>query len=116
LEEKQIDLSDTVAIERIGPFSDFYQITIDGYLVPYIELRKYPDGRGWDLTLNHCHGVDMTDEEVNKFIWWIANAMAVAAGYTSFGEHSKPANPFSTRCFGISIDTINELNSNKKEN
>lgn len=34
-----------------------------------------------------------TESEINRWSWFLANAMAVSAGYTSHGENSRRRNP-----------------------
>ncbi|HET8627408.1 MAG TPA: hypothetical protein VFL91_08310 [Thermomicrobiales bacterium] len=81
----------------IGPFVEEWRLTVDGYRVPY--LTAYPGGAPdtWHLVLDGRFGVDVTDEEPRRWLWFVANAMAVAAGYSSFGEHCRPINPFTLR-------------------
>ena len=88
----------------VGPFGEYYRVRVGNFEVPYIEAHKTKDG--WSLTLDHRFGVDMSDDELQRFMWWIANAMAIAAGYTSFGENSKPSNPFKTQLVGLNIDPL----------
>lgn len=68
-------------------------IIIDGYEVPNITV--YDHGETWGLTLDRRFGApSIPKDDALPILWFIANAMAVAAGYTSFGEHSRKLNPY----------------------
>lgn len=83
-------------------------LSVDGYKVPHITVIKHtaPENDGLlSLSLpNGGGGMDATEDEVKKWAWWIAQAMAVAAGYTTFGKGSIPANPFCRRL--IKLDEL----------
>mgnify|MGYP005822958257 CR=1 FL=1 len=74
--------------------NEFHEIVIDDHLVPY--LKAYRTGVDeWSLSLDNRFVVsNCSKEELKKWVWFIANAMAIAAGYTSFGKNSKPYNRF----------------------
>ena len=80
----------------------YFVLAIDGYMIPFIKARQNED-KSWTLLLDDRFAVDITDEnELNKWIWWIADAMAISAGWTAFGKDGKRSNPFQTRIFGLS--------------
>jgi hypothetical protein len=98
-----------MATEYVGPFKkEYYAITVDGYEVPYVEGRKDSKGQ-WSLLLDGRFSIDVTEDELNRWMWILANGMAVAAGYTHHGEGSKQHNPFTRQIVGISIDAFDEL-------
>lgn len=82
----------------IGPFAERC-ITFDGYVVPRL------DGQVIDGVLHLCldkrFALDVPQEHANQVIWAIANALAIGAGYSCFGENSERLNPFKTRLYGI---------------
>lgn len=39
-------------------------------------------------------GIVVKEKQFDEFIWFLLNSMAVAAGYSSFGHHSTPVNPY----------------------
>jgi hypothetical protein len=81
--------------EITGPWiRNEYDLEVDGRRVPYLDAQKHPDKDLVMLQLDRRLAIEGTEEEVCKWVHFIANAMAVAAGYTSFGEHSKPHNRF----------------------
>lgn len=82
----------------IGPFLTEFKLAVDGYLVPYITACKTDGGENdgqLHLTVDGRFGVTCADEaEAQKWVWFIANAMAVTAGYSCHGEYCQPSNPF----------------------
>jgi hypothetical protein len=77
--------------------SKYYDIVHYGYVIPHI-VACHPaneeDPDQWHLILNGWFGKTFSTEEIRKFIFFLANAMATSAGFTRFGEYSRPANPF----------------------
>lgn len=86
-------------IEAIGPFES-YRIVVDGYKVPRLTGRLI-DGM-WSFTFDNRFCLDVPELYGHGVAWMIANAMAVGAGFTCFGENSAPANEFKGRlhCIG----------------
>lgn len=93
-----------IEVDTIGPFNngDYYRLVINGYKVPYLvaRLRKGTEDL-WDIILDDRFAYEMTDRELKNALPLIADAMAIAAGYSSFGEHCLPANPFKIKMIGI---------------
>lgn len=87
-------------VECIGPFIGACRITYNGYRVPYVTAQLLPDDR-WDLTVDGRFSHDFSGDELGRIIPLFACGMAVAAGYTWFGEGSQPANPW--RCVETEI-------------
>lgn len=81
-------------LEAHGPF-EVNRLTIDGYEIPHL-TGKLVNGR-WYFTLDNRFGVDVPERDGCGVAWIIATALAVGAGYSCFGENSRPANPFKTR-------------------
>lgn len=81
-------------VSFIGPFVEEWRVTIDGYRVPKVTAIVRQDGDIM-LCLDGRFGIDGTPEECAKWLWWVAHAMAIGAGYSCFGEGSvKEPNPF----------------------
>jgi len=98
------------ATEMVGPFQEeYYHAVVDGFEVPYIKLRK--NESDWDLVVDGRYSVTASGDEMDRWIWIIANAMAIAAGYTSHGEQSIPTNPFHRRLIGLSQQEFDEVKS-----
>lgn len=94
--------------ETVGPFNDgdFYRLTYDGYVLPHVHahLRKGTE-HIWDIALDGRLWFELTDTELHHVIPLLANAMAIAAGYSSFGENCRMLNPFQVRMTGITFVT-----------
>jgi hypothetical protein len=94
--------------EIIGPFDDSYHIvTIDGYQVPYLKLHKH--GAVWTVVLDDRFLIDGTEEEVAKWVRFMADAMAVSAGLSCFGANCQPINKFKVKVFGLSLDELQAM-------
>jgi len=73
-----------------GPYLPEYKVTIADYEVPHITARPCEDGR-IDVIVDHRFGMEpVSRDEFNRWMPLLANAMAVAAGYTSHGENCNP--------------------------
>ncbi len=82
-------------VEALGPGQSDYKLVIEGYEVPYLRAHELKEGdEQWALVLDERALIFCTDMEMRKWVRFIADAMAVAAGYTSFGVHCQPRNPF----------------------
>ena len=92
-------------VEYIGEIENSYPyiITINGYIVPHITGAKL-SGKRWSLKIK-SHVIDTTEDEIQRWIPFLADAMAFCAGYT-FGENSHPINIFSHRAYGITINEV----------
>jgi len=97
--------------EIVGPFLPEFRVTIGGYKVPYVNARLLDDGRV-DVTIDRRFGMPdpVSREEFNRWIYILANAMAVAAGYSCHGENCTPINPFK-----IGMSQIGSVPSPKPE-
>lgn len=80
--------------EIIGPFQQ-YRASHCGYEVPYISTYPTADGK-LHVVVDNRFGTHLpvTKDELDNWMPILANAMAVAAGYSSHGENSVRPNPF----------------------
>ncbi len=89
----------------IGPHIPTHRLVVGGHLVPHIELNTIringADDGSYNMTLDGRLAIVCTQEELDKWAWFLASAMAVAAGYCCFGEGSKPMNLFALKCTEI---------------
>ena len=70
------------------------RIEIEGFELPHVTAAHSPNG-GYDLVLDRRFGIHVkTEEEFQQYAWFLANAMAVAAGFTSFGSNSSVRNDY----------------------
>jgi hypothetical protein len=106
-------MDDTVKLlpRSQNPEAEPHYICVDGTEVPYIECWRVgfePEGEDslFSLTLDNRFGIDCTETELRKWIWFVANAMAVAAGRTSHGPNSNPRNPHGDPLAGYATERI----------
>lgn len=81
-------------VEIVGPYasiSDDFRLIVNDCKVPYIQLYKYNNGNLM-LKIDGRFAGDFTKEEIMKFGYVLANAMAVSAGFTHHGPDSQPMN------------------------
>lgn len=91
-------------IEILLPRAAGREVTIDGYLVPQIEVGEDPSTGKWCLFLDRRYGTEPVElEELHRWLPIVANALAIGAGYSCHGENSvdRP-NPYKVRvsCIG----------------
>lgn len=94
-------------VEFHGPFVEQWKVTSEGYRVPYLSAIVRADGNVM-LGLDERFMVEGSKEEVCKWIGFIANAMAVAAGYSCHGENCRPINAHQVKLSGITVDEYGE--------
>ncbi len=85
----------------VGPFED-YRVSIGGYEVPGVNAREIEHGTKLSISVDHRFGLTIPIEHGQSVMWLLANAMAVAAGYSCHGAHSvyRP-NPYKIQMVGI---------------
>lgn len=91
----------TVGLESVGPFS-VWKLKLDGYRVPMLTGREDENGM-FHLCLDERFGIEIPKQHAHQVVWLIANALAIGAGYSCFGEGSQISNPFKVRMSGIAI-------------
>lgn len=83
--------------------STLRSITVDGFAVPCLkvsELHGANEGL-FNLIVDGRLSVTVEKDELEKWAWFVANAMAVAAGYSSHGANSCVPNPYKVRVLEI---------------
>jgi hypothetical protein len=86
--------------EFVGPFAADYRVVAGGYAVPH--LTMFRSDEKVCLVLDHRFGTeDVSEEEAQRWIPFIAHAMAVAAGYSCHGENCTPVNPYKVQMTGL---------------
>lgn len=93
-----------MSVEIIGPFMPESRVTLYGYKVPYLTVYPREDGTV-NVVVDGRFGLHepVSREEFDRWVFIIANAMAVAAGYSCHGENCGPSNPFMTRMSELKI-------------
>ena len=91
-EHEPDNLAHPYGIEFHGPTDDpQYRVLRNGQEIPYLALSYEHDGQ-CVLVLDHRWMITGTDDEVRKWASFLADAMAVSAGYVCFGS-DKRINP-----------------------
>lgn len=96
-------LGNHLMISILPKLAPGHQVTIDGYLVPGVEVQELQESGQWNLMLDGRFGVTAESiEELHRWVWIVANAMAVGAGYSCHGENSiyRP-NPYRLKVMAI---------------
>lgn len=85
-------------IEIVGPFQPEYKVTLDGFRVPHVRAIPMGENRV-EIVIDNRFAMEgpVSIEEFNRWIPILANAMAIAAGYSCHGENCTPLNPHKTR-------------------
>lgn len=87
-----------------GPKLPHHEFTVNGYKVPGVTGFETDDG--WNIVVDGRFAITATHDEMERWIWLLANGMAVAAGFTCHGENSQPMNRYNTQVAQIgAIDT-----------
>lgn len=120
----KLDASVLTGPMSINADRDRFRLMVDGHEVPYIQVvdvtdewraappsdpEKWADDayrlqrvavetgeRVFSLTLDGRFGITATESEVERWTWFLANSMAVSAGYTSHGTNSRRLNRHGT--------------------
>lgn len=86
----------------VGPFVPEYRVSCGGYEVPRLTATILENGM-MNLILDRRFGQIVSRDEAQRWIWFMANAMAIAAGYSHFGSGStKDPNPFQVQMVSVS--------------
>lgn len=66
-----------------------HQVTLDGFKVPRIEVQEDPATGRWNVVYDERFGIVAENlEEIQRWLWIVANAQAVGEGYSCHGENS----------------------------
>lgn len=82
------------ALDIVGPFEE-YRVVWCGYHVPHIQAAPMKDGTYY-VAVDNRFGIhkSVTREELENWMPILANAMAVAAGYSCHGENCRRINEY----------------------
>jgi hypothetical protein len=67
-------------LELVGPF-ERHEVVVNGWQVPLLQARPEPGGR-IVVTLDNRIALDLTVDESERFLPFLADAIAVAQGFT----------------------------------
>jgi hypothetical protein len=73
-------------VQYVGPFEE-WEVVVDGWTVPYLTCRPLPEG-GVSLLIEKRYRLRLDDEEAERVLPFIANAIAVALGYSGHPERN----------------------------
>lgn len=93
-------------VEIVGPFLPEYRVTFGGFRVPHISARPLDDG-SIEVVIDNRFGMpaSVPREEFERWVPILANAMAVAAGYSCLGENCTPLNNFKVKMSGLAVES-----------
>lgn len=76
-------------VEILPRMSNGQRVTIDGFAVPRVEVTEDLATGRWHFVFDGRFSVIAeTLEELNRWLWIVANAQAVGEGYSCHGENS----------------------------
>lgn len=81
---------------QVGTSADigWQTLLVDGYPIPHVKVTKQEDGNFY-LSLDDRFGFIAEGwGELWRFAWFLAQCMAVSAGYSSHGPNSRRMNPY----------------------
>jgi hypothetical protein len=67
-------------VQFVGPFEE-WEVVVDGWTVPYLTSRPISDGRV-SLSIDKRRRLRLDVEEAERIVPFIADAIAVALGYS----------------------------------
>lgn len=82
------------------------EVYFDGQKIPHLEALRDESNDSISLLLDGRFAVSLPSQNQQNIVWFIANAMAVAAGQSCFGEHCQALNPY--KKFTELPTTVNE--------
>lgn len=80
---------DPFRVNFVGPFKH-HDVVVEGRYVPFIRANPL-DGGQVHLTLDRRLGVTLSAEEAERFVPFLADAIAVALGFTSHPDAERDA-------------------------
>jgi hypothetical protein len=88
-----------------GPYEVNY-LTVDGFEVPRIQVHtvknEQDDVTSYSLVLDRRFMLlEIPPSLFHQVAWFVANAMAVAAGYSCHGENCRTVNEYQVKRIGI---------------
>lgn len=70
-----------MAVDFVGPF-EYHAVCVNGWRVPYLTATPMRGGQ-IDLTLDHRYALVLSLADAEHVVPFIANAIAIAHGYTA---------------------------------
>lgn len=82
-------------------------LIVDGYAVPHITLIQANENE-FTICIGSVASKLVHRDDIEEWGWFLANAMAVAAGYTSHGKDSRKANPYNVQSMNVDGTSSND--------
>lgn len=73
-----------MSVEYVGPFAG-HDVVVEGRLVPYLSATPLPGGRV-HLSLDHRFGIELSLQDAERIVPFVAHALAIGLGYTGFPD------------------------------
>lgn len=92
-----------IPVELHGKLPDeSYKASVEGYIVPYVRIRR-PSPVEYTIVLDERMAFELDGDEqaMKDTIIIVANALAIGAGFTCFGQHRRPMDRFGVRVMQI---------------
>jgi hypothetical protein len=77
----------TPQVEYIGPLSH-HEVVVNGWAVPMLEAHMLPGGQ-INLVLDRRYGIDLTVEEAERVVPFVADAIAIALGFAGHPQSAE---------------------------
>jgi hypothetical protein len=74
-------------VEFVGPF-EYHAVCVNGWRVPYLTATPVNGGRV-ELCLDHRYAMELSVKDAECVVPFIANAIAIAKGYTAHPSESE---------------------------
>jgi hypothetical protein len=88
------------SVEFIGPFVEKWKVAVEGFEIKKLSAIVMQNGNIL-LSLDNRFMVEGTPEEMEKWLWIVANALAIGEGYPWYGAQNKDV-PFAPKIIGLS--------------
>jgi hypothetical protein len=76
-------------VNFVGPFQH-HDVVVNGWRVPFLRAHLREDEDQVRVVIDRRLGIDLSTDEAERFLPFLANAIAVALGY---GAHPRPDTP-----------------------
>lgn len=94
-----------MTVDVIGPF-EYHAVVVNGYRVPYLTAEPANGGKVF-LTLDSRYMIDIAVADFDRMMDFIANCIAVAAGFTCHPGTEGAPSPISRTPFSRLIGLEN---------
>ena len=82
-------LESNAMLSILPKFDPGQRVSIDGFEVPRVEVREDQATGRWNVTYDRKFGIVAENiEELQRWLWIVANAHAVGEGYSCHGQNS----------------------------